>query len=81
MFLQVKLLNLKKMSIWILEKMSLHKSLMSAQRKLDYKKPTTAITTVPVAQNNFVMDEDGDEIQRMLREAENNLDLDPALRD
>lgn len=27
------------------------------------------------------MDEDGDEIQRMLREAENNLDLDPALRD
>jgi hypothetical protein len=50
-------------------------------KKIGLQKPTTAITTVPVAQNNFVMDEDGDEIQRMLREAENNLDLDPALRD
>jgi hypothetical protein len=27
------------------------------------------------------MDEDGDEFQRRLREAENNLDADPALRD
>jgi hypothetical protein len=49
--------------------------------KLGLQKPSAAITTVPKKMNNFVMDEDCDEIQRMLREAEDNLDADPEFRD
>jgi hypothetical protein len=51
-------------------------------KKLGLQRPTAAVATNPQRpENNFVMDEDGDEIQRLLREAENNLDADPALRD
>jgi hypothetical protein len=51
-------------------------------KKLGLQRPTAAVATNPQRPaNNFVMDEDGDEIQRLLREAENNLDADPALRD
>lgn len=53
-----------------------------SSKKLGLQRPTASIATIPQrAANNFVMDEDGDEIQRLLREAENNLDADPALRD